>query len=52
MPSWSSDGRWLAFTSNRDQGFDIYIIRADGSDLIRLTEGSATADYNPVWRPR
>ena len=50
-PSWSPDGKWIAFTSDRDtrrarwdggweliQSTALYIVRADGSSLRRLTE--------------
>jgi len=48
-PSWSSDGKQIAFS--RDIGDDrrIYIIDADGSNIKQLTEGSYD-DY-PSWLP-
>ena len=45
-PTWSPDGRWLIFTSNRDQQPNvgqIYAIRPDGTDLKRLTDGLSKA---------
>ena len=40
----------IAFTSNRDGNFEIYVMNADGSGLARLTNNSAT-DLMPSWSP-
>ena len=45
-PSWSPDGRYIAYTA---QG-DIYLVRADGTQTWRLTEDPAS-DYAPAWNP-
>ena len=49
-PAWSPDGNWIAFGSLRDgnPSFDIYIMRADGSDVRRLTTDPAKDSY-PGW---
>ena len=41
-PSWSPDGNYIAFISNKDKptdqdGYDLYIMKADGSNVQRLT---------------
>jgi TolB protein len=38
-PAWSPDGKWIVFTSNRQdaQTFDLYIAHADGSHTKQLT---------------
>lgn len=46
--SWSPDGRYLAFDSNWEGSFDIYTIKADGTDLQRITSGSEQY-YGPGW---
>jgi TolB protein len=50
LPSWSPDGNRIAFQSNRDGQYDIYTVRADGSDLRRLTNDRST-DGAPTWNP-
>ena len=46
--TWSSDGRQLAFASNRDGDYDIYVMNADGSGQSPLTSNSAE-DRWPSW---
>ena len=36
-PSWSPDGQWIVFSSNREGDWDIYMTRMDGSELYNLT---------------
>jgi Tol biopolymer transport system component len=50
-PTWSPDGQWIAFHSNRDGDFDIYIVRPDGSKLRQLTDDDDD-DVQPSWSPR
>jgi serine/threonine protein kinase/Tol biopolymer transport system component len=50
-PAWSPSGKTLAFTSARfDNDYDLYVMRADGSGLVRMRTGSG-ADANPSWSP-
>ena len=56
LPTWSPNGRQIAFHSNRD-GEDkqlatpeIYVMDADGSNLRRLTHHPAY-DGGPHWHP-
>ena len=47
-PAWSPDGTEIAFASNRNWNFQIFVMKADGSGvrLLANTEGRATG---PVW---
>lgn len=40
----------IAFTSQKNNNVEIYTMRADGSNLIKLTNNSAN-NYNPAWSP-
>jgi TolB protein len=49
-PSWSPDGRYVLFSSNKDGHYHIYVMNADGSNQKRLTNGPGEDRY-PVWLP-
>lgn len=48
-PAWSPDGTRIAFTRTRDGRRSIYVMRADGSGLRRLTNGRF--DDDAAWSP-
>jgi Tol biopolymer transport system component len=49
-PAWSPDGSLIAFASDRDGDYEIFVMNADGSGVSQLTFNSAD-DYYPVWSP-
>lgn len=49
-PSWSPDGKKIAFTSDRDGNEEIYVMNADGTDEVNLTKNPAR-DALSSWSP-
>ena len=49
-PHFSPDGRHIVFGSTRDGNYEIYVMRADGSHVRRLTN-SPTMDMRPRFSP-
>lgn len=49
-PAWSPDGGRIAFESDRDGNWELYLMLSDGSQLRRLTEHPASDRY-PAWDP-
>ncbi|MDP9259378.1 MAG: hypothetical protein M3Q31_22895 [Actinomycetota bacterium] len=43
-PSWSADGKRIAFASDRSGAMEIYLMNADGSGVAQLTHDGAYAD--------
>jgi len=51
-PAWSPDGEWIAFASTRDFPYwELYIMRADGSEVRRVTWWQDASDVAPAWSP-
>jgi Tol biopolymer transport system component len=53
-PSWSPDGKKIVYTRSVSQPDreDIYVMDADGSNVINLTDTPGIADFLPVWSPK
>ncbi len=49
-PDISEDGRWIAFSSNRNGPWDIYILDLQTGDIQQFTNTEAY-DANPSWSP-
>jgi TolB protein len=52
-PTWSPDGRWIAFASGRDGvafAAQVYLVHPDGSGLHAVTQGP-WSHTQPAWAP-
>lgn len=49
-PEWSADGTKIVFQSARDSDFEIYVMNADGSGQMNLTN-DPNLDLVPTWSP-
>ena len=47
-PAWSPDGAKIAFKSDRDGNWEIYVMNADGSGQTRLTN-NPYYDWYAAW---
>jgi Tol biopolymer transport system component len=50
QPSWSPDGRHIAFWGVREGARDIFTVSREGSDVVSVTNDEPL-DWNPVWSP-
>jgi len=52
-PTWSPDGRWIAYQSNRENYISIYkacVTCENNAEPIRLTSGETNTNW-PIWSP-
>jgi Tol biopolymer transport system component len=49
-PTWSPDGRRIAFRSDRRGNDEVFVMNADGTGQRNLTRNPAS-DYSPAWSP-
>jgi Tol biopolymer transport system component len=50
QPALSPDGTRIAFSSNRNANYDIYVMDADGRNVRRLTSAMSDEE-DPAWSP-
>lgn len=51
-PSWSPDSAKLAFMSyDLEYNSDVFVVNADGTGLINLSQDSSGTSYQPSWSP-
>ena len=50
MPCWSPSGNQIVFASDRSGNWDIWVMNADGTGVIQLTN-DIQVELRPVWSP-
>jgi Tol biopolymer transport system component/DNA-binding winged helix-turn-helix (wHTH) protein len=48
--TWSPDGRFVAYSSDRGGKFDIWVQQNSGGDAVKITKGPAN-NWQPDWSP-
>ncbi|HEY8133678.1 MAG TPA: hypothetical protein VII12_17500 [Thermoanaerobaculia bacterium] len=51
QPRYSPNGKWIAFTSDRGGGDNIWIVNRDGSDPKQVTKETFRLVNEPYWTP-
>lgn len=51
QPRWSPDGTRIVFYSNRGGKYEIWTLRADGSQLERASVIPGRQAFHPIWSP-
>ncbi len=49
-PTWSPDGRYIAYSSDRGGKFDVWVQQVSGGDPIQITKGPGH-HWQPDWSP-
>lgn len=51
QPRYSPDGKWIAFTSDRSGGDNVWIVGRDGKNPQQVTKESFRLPNSPAWTP-
>jgi TolB protein len=49
-PSWSPDGKWIAFTTLRDGNYEVYLMNEQGTNLVNVTNHHERDQFS-AWHP-
>jgi len=49
-PTWSPDGRFIAYTSDRGGKLDVWVQQVSGGDPVQVTHGPEN-NWQPAWSP-
>jgi len=50
-PAFSPDGKYIVFTSSRDQNYEIYIMTSGGQGQTNISNGPTSREMQPAWQP-
>ncbi len=50
-PTWSPDGQWIAYLSDKSGEYEVYVRPQMGGEEIRITSDGKMYRYGPVWSP-
>jgi tricorn protease len=50
-PSWSPDGKWVAYLSDKTGEYEVYVRPQMGGDETRVTTDGGVYRYGPLWSP-
>lgn len=51
QPRYSPNGKWIAFTSDRSGGDNVWIMKRDGTDLKQVSKETFRLLTQPAWAP-
>ena len=52
FPSWSPDGRWVAYFADATGEYELYVTQSDGrGETKQLTKDGNCFRFNPMWSP-
>jgi Tol biopolymer transport system component len=51
-PAWSPNGRKIAFIRAEGNVYDLFVMRADGTNITNYTNTPEAEEHNPSWQPK